>query len=33
MVIVHRVDTDVRGNSVSSGEFGTLVQMVLDARL
>jgi CubicO group peptidase (beta-lactamase class C family) len=33
MVIVHRVDTDVRGNSVSSEDFGTLVQMILDARM
>ncbi len=33
MVIVHRVDTDVRGNRVSSGEFGTLVQLILDASM
>ena len=33
MVIVHRVNTDVAGNSVSGAEFGTLVQMILDAEL
>lgn len=32
MVIVHRVDTDKRGNSVSKEEFGTLVQKILAAR-
>jgi len=32
MVIVHRVNTDRRGNSVSGGQFGTLVQMILDAK-
>ncbi len=32
MVIVHRVNTDAPGKSVSSGEFGTLVRMILDAR-
>jgi hypothetical protein len=31
MVIVHRVNTDVAGNSVSSAEFGTLVGMILAA--
>lgn len=32
MVIVHRVNTDGR-NSVSSGEFGRLVQMILNAKM
>ncbi len=32
MVIVHRVNTDGR-NSVSSGEFGRLVQMILSAKM
>lgn len=32
MVIVHRVNTDRRGNSVSGGQFGTLVQIILDAK-
>lgn len=31
MVIVHRVNTDIRGNSVSSGQFGKLVAMILKA--
>ncbi len=33
MVIVHRVNTDIRGNRVSSAEFGTLVRMILEARV
>lgn len=33
LVIVHRVNTDIRGKSVSAGDFGRLVQLVLDARL
>jgi CubicO group peptidase (beta-lactamase class C family) len=32
LVIVHRVNTDVRGRSVGAAEFGRLVQLVLDAR-
>jgi CubicO group peptidase (beta-lactamase class C family) len=32
MVIVHRVDTDIRDNRVSSGEFGELVSMILEAK-
>ena len=32
LVIVHRVDTDVRGRSVSSREFGELVRLILAAR-
>ena len=31
MVIVHRVNTDIRGNRVSKAEFGTLAQMILSA--
>jgi len=31
LVIVHRVNTDVRGNNVSSAQFGRLVQLILDA--
>jgi len=31
-MIVHRVDTDIQGNSVSAAEFGTLVKLILDAR-
>lgn len=33
MVIVHRVDTDIRDNRVESEEFGALVKMILDARM
>jgi CubicO group peptidase (beta-lactamase class C family) len=33
MVIVHRVDTDVQGNQVSSEEFGTLVRKILESRV
>jgi CubicO group peptidase (beta-lactamase class C family) len=33
MVIIHRVNTDIRGNRVAGGDFGTLVQMILDAKL
>lgn len=32
LVIVHRVNTDIRGRSVSGAEFGRLVQLILDAR-
>jgi CubicO group peptidase (beta-lactamase class C family) len=32
LVVVHRVDTDIRGNSVSDAEFGRLVRLLLDAR-
>ena len=32
MVIVHRVNTDIRGNRVTGDEFGHLVAMVLDAQ-
>ncbi len=33
MVIVHRVDTDIKGNSVSSEERGKVARMILDAKL
>lgn len=33
MVIVHRVNTFERGNSVSKSEMGKLTQMILDAKL
>jgi CubicO group peptidase (beta-lactamase class C family) len=33
LVVVHRVDTFKRGNSVSSGEFGQLLKLILDARI
>jgi CubicO group peptidase (beta-lactamase class C family) len=33
LVIVHRVNTDVATNQVSSAEFGHLVQLLLDARM
>ena len=33
MVIVHRVDTDIRENQVSSEEFGTLVRKILESRV
>lgn len=33
MVIVHRVDTDIRDNRVTADEFGKLVSMVLNAKL
>ncbi len=32
VVIVHRVNTDIQGNSVSGQEFGRLVKLILDAR-
>jgi len=32
LIIVHRVDTYQRNNRVSEEEFGTLVQLILDAR-
>ena len=32
LVIVHRVNTDIQGRSVSSAEFGRLVKLILDAR-
>ncbi len=32
LVIVHRVNTDVRGTAVSSAQFGKLVKLILDAR-
>jgi len=32
LVIVHRVNTYQEGTSVTAGEFGTLVQMILEAR-
>ena len=31
LVIVHRVNTDIRGNSVTAEQFGRLVQLILDA--
>lgn len=33
MVIVHRVNTDVKGNSVSGGDIGRLFKIILDARI
>jgi CubicO group peptidase (beta-lactamase class C family) len=33
LVIVHRVNTDVRGRSVTGEQFGRLVQLILDARV
>jgi CubicO group peptidase (beta-lactamase class C family) len=33
LVIVHRVNTDIKGNSVSGEEFGKLVKLILDARM
>lgn len=33
LVIVHRVNTDIRGRDVSSSDFGKLVSLILDARL
>ncbi len=32
LVIVHRVNTDIRGNRVGSAEFGELVRLILEAR-
>lgn len=32
MLVVHRVDTYIRGNSVSKDEFGTLLNLILEAR-
>jgi CubicO group peptidase (beta-lactamase class C family) len=32
LVVVHRVNTDIRDTSVSGAEFGRLVQLILDAR-
>jgi CubicO group peptidase (beta-lactamase class C family) len=32
LVIVHRVNTDIRGQSVSGAEFGQLVKLILGAR-
>jgi CubicO group peptidase (beta-lactamase class C family) len=33
MVVVHRVDTFVDGNNVTAGDFGRLLQKILDAKL
>ncbi|MCK5056792.1 MAG: serine hydrolase [Candidatus Aminicenantes bacterium] len=33
MVIVHRVNTDVRGNYVTPGNMGRLIKMILDAKI
>jgi dihydroorotase/N-acyl-D-amino-acid deacylase len=33
LVIVHRVNTDIRGTEVTSREFGQLVRLVLEARM
>jgi len=33
MVIVHRVNTDIRGNKVAKSDVGTLIRMVLLARM
>jgi hypothetical protein len=32
MVVVHRVDTYKRGNRVTAVEFGTLLNLILEAR-
>jgi CubicO group peptidase (beta-lactamase class C family) len=32
LVIVHRVNTDIQGRSVSAAEFGHLLKLILDAR-
>lgn len=32
LVIVHRVNTDIQGRSVSAAEFGRLVKLILEAR-
>lgn len=32
MLVVHRVDTDVSGNSVSAKDFNTLLKLILEAR-
>ena len=32
MVIVHRVNTDIKGNGVSKGQFGKLVRLILEAK-
>ena len=32
LVIVHRVDTDVRGRQVTAAQFGRLVRLIFDAR-
>jgi CubicO group peptidase (beta-lactamase class C family) len=32
LVIVHRVNTDIEGASVSGEEFGKLVKLILEAR-
>ena len=33
MVVVHRVDTFEGTNNVTAGDFGRLLQMILDARV
>jgi CubicO group peptidase (beta-lactamase class C family) len=33
VVIVHRVNTDIRGNQVNPRQFGELVRLILDARV
>ena len=33
LVIVHRVNTDIRDRSVSGAEFGKLVKLIFDARV
>ncbi len=33
LVIVHRVNTDIQGRSVSAAEFGRLVRLILEARI
>jgi len=33
LVIVHRVNTDISENRVSSSEFGELVRLILEARV
>lgn len=32
LVVVHRVDTDVRGRYVTDTQFGRLVQLIVDAK-
>jgi CubicO group peptidase (beta-lactamase class C family) len=33
MVIVHRVNTDIRGNKAAKPNIGTLINMILQARI
>lgn len=33
MVVVHRVNTDIRGNTVTGSQFGKLLKLILDSRM